>query len=109
MDIAYAGLLDLPSLAIGSDSTKLFEYMKAQLPIVHAIRSESSVVKQCGCGLLVPPEDTQAICDAILRLRNISKAERKKMGTKGFDYLLRNRTYDVLGRKWMELFDFILG
>lgn len=107
MDIAYAGLLNLPSFATGSDSTKVFEYMKAKLPVVHAFESESSVIKQAGCGLLVRPEDARAISDAVLRLRDISETERNKMGEKGFEYLCKHRTYDVLGRKWMDLLDFL--
>ena len=107
MDIAYAGLLDFPSFAIGSDSTKIFEYMKAKLPVVHALGSESSVIKQSGCGLLVRPEDARAISDAVLRLRDISEAERNKMGDKGIEYLHKHRTYDVLGQKWMDLLNLL--
>ena len=79
--------------------------MKAKLPVVHALGSESSVIKQAGCGLLVRPEDARAISDAILCLRDISETERNKMGEKGLEYLRKHRTYDVLGRKWMDLLD----
>ncbi len=103
MDIAYAGWQDRPSLAIGSDSTKIFEYMKAQRPVVFALGSENSVIRQSGCGLHVPPENARAVADAILRLRDISEVERSKMGEWGLEYLHKHRTYEVLGRKWMEL------
>ena len=77
--------------------------MKAKLPVVHALGSDSSVIKHSGCGLLVRPEDAKAISDAVIHLRDISEAERDKMGEKGIEFLRRHRTYDVLGQKWMDL------
>jgi len=109
MDIAYAGLLNLPSFANGSDSTKVFEYMKAKLPVVHAIGSDSSVIKRSGCGILVRPENAKAISDAVIHLREITEAERNKMGEKGLEYLRKHRTYDVLGQKWMDVLDSLLN
>jgi glycosyltransferase involved in cell wall biosynthesis len=103
MDIAYAGLLNLPSLAIGSNSTKLFEYLKAEIPVVHALGAEYSVIQQSGCGLHVSPEDAGAIAEAVLRLRNLSEKERSSMGKLGNQYLQKHHSYDVLGTKWMKL------
>jgi glycosyltransferase involved in cell wall biosynthesis len=108
MDIAYAGLLDLPSFASGSDSTKVFEYMKAKLPVVHALGSKSSVIKKSGAGLQVQPEDAQAISHAILRLRDLSEREQKKLGEKGLEYLRKSRSYDVLGQKWVDLLNSLI-
>jgi glycosyltransferase involved in cell wall biosynthesis len=103
MNITYAGLLDLPSFNIGSDSTKIFEYMKAERPVVHAHGAKTSVIRKAGCGIHVPPENPKAIADAVLRLRSISEGERRKMEKKGLEYLEKHRTYNVLAGKWMEL------
>jgi glycosyltransferase involved in cell wall biosynthesis len=103
MDIAYAGLLNLPSLAIGSNSTKLFEYMKAELPVVHALGAKVSVIQQSGCGFHVSPEDAGVIAEAVLRMRNLSAAKRRLRGKLGLEYIEKHHSYDVLGRKWMNL------
>ncbi|MFC1891549.1 glycosyltransferase, partial [Thermodesulfobacteriota bacterium] len=105
MDITYAGLLNIPSFSIGSDSTKVFEYMKAQRPVVHAIGSKNSVIKASGCGLHVEPEDSEAISDAVLKLYSLSEIERDNMAELGIEYLRNHRTYDVLGKKWLELLE----
>lgn len=103
VDVTYAGLLDIPSFAIGSDSTKVFEYMKAERPVVHALGARNSVVREAGAGMHVPPENAKAIADAILHLRALPEEERKRMGCAGLDYLKRYRAYDALGQKWKEL------
>ncbi|WP_022668295.1 glycosyltransferase family 4 protein [Desulfospira joergensenii] len=103
MDVTYAGLLDYPSFAIGSDSTKVFEYMKACRPVIHALCSKHSVVLESGCGVHIKPEDSASIADAILKLRQCTKSERERMGYLGYRYLQNNRTYDVLGSKWFDI------
>jgi len=104
-DVAYAGLLNIRSFSIGSDSTKVFEYMKARLPVVHALGSNASVVSAAGAGIHIPPEDSTAIADAVLKLRDMSTAQREEMGHIGLSYLKKYRTYDYLGFKWKELLD----
>jgi glycosyltransferase involved in cell wall biosynthesis len=105
VDMCFAGLLDVPSFAYGSDSTKIYEYMKASRPVLHAIGNEDSAVIRAGCGILVPPEDSNAIVKGIHHFESTSHKELTAMGKKGFEYLRQNRSYDVLTRKWLELFD----
>ena len=103
MDATYAGLLDYPSFAIGSDSTKVFEYMKACRPVIHALGSKASVVLKAGCGVHVKPEEPNVIVDAVLKLQKLSKEQREKMGAVGFEYLKAKRSYDVLSEKWYDI------
>jgi glycosyltransferase involved in cell wall biosynthesis len=106
LDVAFAGLLDLSCFSIGSDSTKVFEYMKAQLPVIHAIGGENSVIGTAGAGLHVAPENAAAIAGAIVQLRALSADERRALGCAGFAYLRRHRTYEVLGRDWVRVLQF---
>lgn len=103
MDIAYAGLLDRSSFTAGSDSTKVFEYMKAKLPIVHALAGQQSVVEECGCGLHVPAEDAQVLIDAFNKLKSLSAQELHTYGLAGWDYLTSTRTYPVLAARWQTV------
>jgi glycosyltransferase involved in cell wall biosynthesis len=103
MDVAFAGWLDLPSLGVGSDSTKIAEYMKARRPVIFATRAKTSIVRELGCGAHVKPGDPRAIANAVLGLRGLSAAERAAMGRAGREFVVRHRTYEVLGREWAEL------
>lgn len=52
-------------------STKAFEYLSMGLPVVCADAGEwASIVSDNSCGILVPPEDPEAIANAILAYRN---------------------------------------
>jgi glycosyltransferase involved in cell wall biosynthesis len=105
VDICFAGLLDVPSFAYGSDSTKIYEYMKASRPVLHAIGNEDSVVVKAECGLRVAPENSGVLVEGILDLAAREPEELRAMGERGLEYLHRNRNYDVLVRKWIELFN----
>lgn len=105
VDICFAGLLDVPSFAYGSDSTKIYEYMKASRPVLHAIGNEDSAVVRAECGVMVAPENSGALVEGILDLAARSPEELRVMGERGLEYLRKNRSYDVLIRKWMELFN----
>ncbi|TDY02692.1 glycosyltransferase family 4 protein [Thiohalophilus thiocyanatoxydans] len=105
VDVAYAGLLDIPSFAIGSDSTKVFEYLKAARPVVHALGAENSVIAEAGAGLHVPPENSEAIAKAVVKMRDLTQDKRDALGRAGLDYLKQYRTYEALGFQWKELLD----
>lgn len=52
--------------------TKLLSYMAAARPVVAAVASASEtarLIEQAGCGIVVPPEDPDALAAAICRLR----------------------------------------
>ncbi|RJQ78887.1 MAG: glycosyltransferase WbuB [Desulfobacteraceae bacterium] len=104
VDICFAGLLNIRSFAFGSDSTKIYEYMKASKPVLHAISNEDSTVVKADCGIRVAPEDSEALVHGIRRLAGAKPEELAAMGMRGLEYLRKNRGYDVLTQKWLHLF-----
>lgn len=109
VDLCYASLLNVPSFTFGSDSTKLYEYMKAARPILHAIADENSVVKQAQCGLRVASESVEALVAGLRELSMFDPVQLAALGEKGRSYLCEHRSYDVLASKWMDVFDSFLG
>lgn len=105
VDLCFAGLLDLPSFAYGSDSTKIYEYMKASRAVLHSIGDKDSVVAVAKCGIRIAPQDSKAIAKGITEFQCYSPEDLDLMGKRGFEYLKKNRSYDVLNRKWVKLFD----
>ena len=67
-DIAVMSLKDLP-LFEDAIPTKLLEYMAAGKPIVAAASGNAArVVETAACGAFCPPEDPQALADALIGL-----------------------------------------
>ncbi len=51
--------------------SKLYDAMAAGRPVIAALAGEAaSIVRETGCGLVVPPEDGSALAQAIRRLRD---------------------------------------
>jgi len=74
-DIALCVFPNTP-VAHAASPLKLFEYMAAGAAVVATAVSGTAEVLRSGCGVLVPPNDAQAFCNAVLDLcRNCSLRE----------------------------------
>jgi glycosyltransferase involved in cell wall biosynthesis len=104
MDIAFIGWNRSPLYRFGVSPNKLFDYMMAGRPVVHAIDAGNDLVSESGCGVSVPPENPQAIANAILCLFKMSQKERKAMGQNGREYVKTHHDYSVLAKKFLEGF-----
>lgn len=84
----------------GALPCKLFECMAAGLPVVVSIEGEAKrLVEKANGGITIPPEDPQAMADAILTLCQNPEL-RRTMGQSGRGYVLshcsRQRAADVV-------------
>ncbi len=103
IDIFYIGWRRSPLYRFGVSPNKLFDYMMAGKPIIHAVEAGNDLVAESGCGMSVPPEDPIAIANAIRKLISMSKDEREKMGLRGKEYVIKNHDYKILARKFLEV------
>jgi glycosyltransferase involved in cell wall biosynthesis len=104
VDICYAGLLNVRSFVYGSDSTKLYEYMKAGRPILHGIGDEDCVVVRAGCGLRVVPESAAALVAGIRQFQEMGPERRAELGAIARRFVAQERSYSILTECWLELF-----
>ena len=102
MDILYIGWRRNKLYRYGVSPNKLFDYMMAGKPIIHAIEAGNDLVKESGCGISIPPEDPIAIAEAIKKLIEMSPTEREEMGKRGREYVIKNHDYKVLAQKFLE-------
>jgi glycosyltransferase involved in cell wall biosynthesis len=102
VDIAYIGLLPEPLFRFGISPNKLMDYMMAGKPVVMAIEAGNDPVSEAGCGFTVAPGDAAAVAQAVLRLANISVAERAAMGQAGREFILKRQTYRALARRFLD-------
>ena len=102
------GLSILPPIHIMevSSVTKVVEYMSLDIPsVVNDVGDQGMIINDSQAGIVVP-YDIQAIANALLEiLQNESQAI--EMGKNGREYILANRSYEVLStrleNKYLEL------
>lgn len=105
--LACCDIAVLPSRAEGLPNAVL-EYMAAGLPtIVSRVGGNAELVEDGVTGLLVPPEDSSALSDALLKLlRDPELARRIAEG--GHQFTIRNFSFERLLREVDELYSELL-
>ena len=98
-------LKDTPVFRFGISSNKLFDYMAAKKPIIFASNSINNPIKDSGGGLTVPPEDSQALAKAILKIFNMESVERETMSENAYNYVEENHAIPILVDKFEKILD----
>jgi glycosyltransferase involved in cell wall biosynthesis len=88
---------------------KLFEYMLAGIPVVASdFGFISLIVRDTGCGLLVPPGDATALSKAIeVLLRDPAKAA--EMGQRGWRAVIDRYNWGSEEKKLVALYESLAG
>lgn len=70
---------------------KTFAYMAAGRPVIAAIRGAAAeLVARAGAGLVIPPDDPQALAEAVRYLERIAPEERQRLGESGRAYISKH-------------------
>lgn len=101
-DVAYIGWRRQGLYRFGIAPNKLMDYMMAGRPVLHAVEAGNDPVGEAGCGLTVRPECPEAAVTGIRHLVSLSIGERKAMGARGKEFILKHHTYPVLGRRFLS-------
>jgi len=89
-------------------STKLYEYMASGLPVIASdFPSFRAVVEEARCGLVVDPQNVQAIADAMTYLLE-NPAEARAMGERGRSAVLHKFNWTAEQQNLLELYDELL-
>lgn len=106
-----ADLLVLPTRgaqSLASVPSKLISYMLAGRPVL-ALGSPTSdiaqVINASGCGWLIPPDDPEALAQAILEAAGLSDVARGDLGAAGRRYALDHFTGDVCLPRVMQILE----
>jgi glycosyltransferase involved in cell wall biosynthesis len=75
---------------------KCFEYLACERPLIVRDIPELSFVAEEEVGVQVGEIDERAIADAVEYLYGLEEGERKAMGKRGREYVLKNHTWDRL-------------
>lgn len=102
-DVCFLGWKDEKLYKYGTSANKIFDYMYSGKPILNAFSGGGNIVDRANCGLSVEAENPRAIADGVLKLFDMTKQERNKLGENGKRYVLEHFTYEKLAKKYEEL------
>ena len=70
--------------------TKMLEFMSCARPVILAVDGHArSILESSRSGIYTPPENADALCDAILQLQQ-QPSQRQAMGRNGREYIVQN-------------------
>ena len=101
-DALYIGWNRSRLYRFGISPNKLFEYMMAGIPIIHAVEAANDPVRDAGCGVSVPPGNPLAVCEAVLSLAARSPEERRSIGRRGRPYVETHHRLSTLADHFLE-------
>jgi len=77
---------------------KLWEYMACGKPVIATNTQDFKALEEYNAGVLVDPEKTEEVADAIITLLK-NKKLREEMGKNGRTYVVENRSWEAVARE----------
>jgi glycosyltransferase involved in cell wall biosynthesis len=104
-DVLYFAVEDSLVWRYGLSLNKLTDYMMAGKPVIASYSGFPSMLNESGCGVFVPAGNVSELKDMFQSFADRPAEERAAMGKAGRDWLLTNRPWSVIARRYMELCD----
>lgn len=87
----------------GINPNKIFDYMMASKPIIHAVDAPNNFVDKAKCGIALNAEDSEEIVNSIIKLKQMPKEKLQKMGRNGHEFVKNNYDYKILVNKYLDI------
>jgi len=108
-DVMLVHLKDEPLFRYTIPS-KIQAYMAAAKPILLAMQGDAAdIIRASKGGIVVDPENPEALAAGIVKMSRLSKADLKQMGALGAKYYRENMSMAVGVKKFEELFRSLCG
>jgi colanic acid biosynthesis glycosyl transferase WcaI len=104
LSAADVALIPLRSLELfsGALPSKMFDAWACERPLLLSVNGEArQVMEQAGGGVFIPPEDAQALAQALLVLKDSPQSARE-MGRKGRDFTVEHFSRKAQAKKLAE-------
>jgi glycosyltransferase involved in cell wall biosynthesis len=108
-DATFFVLRDLPLYNYGISLNKLFDYLAASKPLILAGKPANNPVEEAHCGLTVPPQNPQALAEAVIKLYQMSPEERAEMGKRGREYVEKHHDIRKLAAQLESVLQSVLS
>ncbi|MFH1754522.1 MAG: glycosyltransferase, partial [Candidatus Latescibacterota bacterium] len=103
-DVSLVPLKDIDGFSTFIPS-KMFEIMGCGKPIIASLKGESAeILSRSEAAVVIPPENPEALVDAILCLKN-SPETCRRLGAAGHTFVERNYDRKELARKYLTLLE----
>ncbi len=86
----------------GYSPLKLYEYLACGKPVVASRVDGFEIIERQEAGILVKPENPEELAEAIIRLLKDGKL-KEKIGMNGREYVIKNHSWEAIGRKIAEV------
>ncbi len=103
MDFLFIGWQKSKLYRFGISPNKIFDYMLAEKPIIHAVMAGNDNVKEAKAGISVEPENSDAVADAIIKLDNMSDKDKINFGKNGKNHVIKNHDYKILSNNFLQI------
>jgi len=89
--------------------TKMLEFMSCARPVILAVRGQAKrVLEAAAGGIFIEPDSPDALCSAILRLRQQPEL-REEMGRSGRSYVIRELSRERTAQEYLAVLQQVLG
>jgi glycosyltransferase involved in cell wall biosynthesis len=102
IDASYIGLQQKPIFRFGVSPTKLNDFMLAAKPIIYAVDAPDNTIEQSKSGISCLPENPEDLALALKAMKNLSQEQRDQMGANGRKWVIENRDYKILAKKFLD-------
>lgn len=104
-DLLVASVRDEKIYKYGMSLNKFIDYMYAKKPIVCMYSGYPSMVNEAKCGEFTPAENSNEFASVIKKYQLITPLDRQQIGELGYKFLISERSFGVLSKRYMELFN----
>lgn len=102
-DLMYFSALKSRVWQYGMSLNKVVDYMLAGKPILGSYSGYLTMIEEANAGSIVPAENVSMLRNEIDRYRTMSAEERRRIGSRGREWMLKNRTYAELAKKYLRI------
>lgn len=102
-DLLIACITGSDVYRFGVNLNKVYGYFASSKPIVFSGEVPNDYVESCGAGFSVPPEDPEAIVEALLKFRATSAEQRIEMGANGRRFVELEFDINILASRMEQL------
>lgn len=101
--VVYFSVFNSRVWDFGQSLNKVVDYMLSSKPVLASYSGYPSMLNEANCGFYVPAEDVESLVKKIKELSLMSAVELDEIGRRGREWIMANRTYDKLGRDYLNL------
>jgi glycosyltransferase involved in cell wall biosynthesis len=107
-DLLYFAVHKSAVWRFGQSLNKVTDYMLAGKPVLASYTGYPSMIDEAGAGKYVPADDIDALRAAIIDFQAKPAEERVAMGRAGRTWLVENRAYPVLAKRYLDIVENLL-